>query len=72
MKFDGILKENSTYKFSKAKSVFAKENYSKTKHCCQIILGKISETEEVDSEPLISPIHVTPIAELASKKPSRK
>lgn len=43
MKFEGILKENMTYKFSKAKSVFAKENYSKTKHCCQIILGKNSE-----------------------------
>lgn len=72
MKFDGILKENLTYKFSKAKSVFAKENYSKTKHCCQIILGKNSETEEVDSEPLISPIHVTPIAELASKENQQK
>ncbi|XP_061169995.1 replication protein A 70 kDa DNA-binding subunit-like [Saccostrea echinata] len=72
MKFDGILKENLTYKFIKAKSVFAKENYSKTKHCCQIILDKNSEIEEVESEPLVSPIDITPIAELASKENQQK
>lgn len=69
---DNILKEKNTYKFSNANVAMNKDNFKKTQHGYQIVLGLDTIVELQDIPELIPPINTINLIELAGKTVNQK